>query len=128
MGFKPKSSISLFLPNRPIASDCLKHSFGCVVQPLPFLLCEMAKSRFAGGQSAKMDVGGFPSHGVKKAKLSAGSAQGSEFDAGAVGAEAADDPTTTELDKGIGAADGVIDDGLIENFSGTIVILCPVRG
>jgi len=86
----------------------------------------MAKDGLTRRYSAEVDVGSFPSHGVKKAELGAGSAQGSQFDAGTVGAETADDPTAAELDEGIGAADGAVDDDLIENFGGTFVILSPI--
>ena len=101
----------------------MEHGFGGVVQPLPFLFIEMAEDGFAGGLSAEMDVGGFPSHGVQEAEFGVGGAQGGEFDAGAVGTEAADDPASAQLDEGIGTADGAGDDGLVEDLSRAAVVL-----
>ena len=68
-----------------------------------------------------MDVRGFPSHGVQKAEFGVGSAQRGQFDAGTMWTEATNDPTSAQLNKGIGTADGAIDDGLIQNFSGAFV-------
>jgi hypothetical protein len=62
-----KSDVAFLLPNLPVGADGLEHGFGGVVQPLPFLLVEVAEDRFARGGSAEMDVGSFPSHGVKQA-------------------------------------------------------------
>src|SRR5271168_847739 len=47
--------------------------------------------------------------------------------------EAADDPATAELHEGVGTADGAIDDGLVKDFGGAIVVvgfdgLGPVGG
>ena len=69
-----------------------------------------------------MDVGGFPSHGVQQTEFGVGAAQGSEFDAGAVRAKAANDPAAAQLDKGIGTADGTVEDGLVENFGWAFVL------
>ena len=121
------SGVALFLPDFPIGADGLEHGFGGVVQPLRFLLVEMAEDEFAGGWSAEMDVGGFPSHGVEQAKFGVGGAQGCEFDAGAVRAEAANDPASAQLDERIGTADGAVDDGLVEDFGGAVVALEPRR-
>src|SRR5271154_6056052 len=49
--------------------------------------------------------------------------EGRQFDAGAVGAEAADDPAAAELDEGVGTADGAVDDGLVEDFGGAAVFI-----
>ncbi len=111
-----RSDITFFLPHIPIGADGLEHGFGGVVQPLRFLFGDVAEDCFAGGWSAEMNVGGFPSHGVKQAKLGIGGAQGCEFDARTEWAEAADDPASAKLDEGIGTADGAIDDGLVEDF------------
>ena len=70
----------------PVGADGLEHCFGGVVQPLGFLFVDVAEDGFAGGGSAEVDVGGFPSHGVEEAEFVIGGAQGGEQDAGAVGA------------------------------------------
>src|ERR1700682_442078 len=106
------SDITFLLPDLPIGAGGLEHGFGCLVQPLPFLFGQMAEDRFASRRGAEMDVGGFPSHSVQETEFDVGSPQGAEFYAGTMRAEAADDPVPTQLDKGIRAADGTIDDGL----------------
>jgi len=40
-----------------------------------------------------------------------------------MGAEAADDPAAAQLDEGVGTADGAVDDGLVEDFGGAVVLL-----
>src|ERR1700692_2960617 len=122
------SGVAFLFPNRPVGADSLEHGFGGVVQPLPFLFFEVTEDRFAGGQGAEVDVGGFPSHGVEQAELGTGRAQGSQFDAGAVGSKAANDPASAQLNKMIGTADGAIDDGLVEDFAGSVVLVRPGRG
>jgi len=116
------SDVAFFLPDFPVGADGLEHGFGGLVQPLSFLFREMMEDGFARGFRTQMDVGGFPSHGVEQAEFSFGGAQGSEFDAGAEGAEAADDPASAQLNEGIGTADGVIDDGLIKDFGGALLL------
>ena len=101
----------------------MEHGFGGVVQPFPFLFGDMAEDEFAGGWGAKMDVGGFPSHGVEQAEFGVGGTQGGKLDAGAVGGEAAHDPASAQLDEGIGTADGAVDDGLVKDFAGAVVLL-----
>ena len=137
-----RSDIAFFLPHVPIGAGGLEHGFGGVVQPLWFLFGDVAEDCFAGGWSAEMNVGGFPSHGVEQAELGIGGAKGCEFDARAERAETAHDPASAKLDEGIGAADGAIDDGLVEDFGGAfdlgavfsglfllnIWALSPVRG
>src|SRR5580693_10170865 len=114
------SGVAFFLPDFPIGADGLEHGFGGVVKPLALLLVEMAEDEFAGGWGAEMDVGGFASHDVEQAQFGVGGAQGSEFDAGAVRAEAADDPAPAQLDEGIGTSDSAADDGLVEDFAGAV--------
>ena len=55
-----------------------------------------------------MNVGGFPSHGMKQAQFGALRFQGDQFDARAMGAKAANDPASPELDEGIGAATALL--------------------
>src|SRR5277367_5292781 len=83
----------------------------------------MMEDVFTSRRSTEVDVGGFPSHGVEKAEFGSGGVEGSEFDAGAKWTEAANDPASAKLNERIGAADGAIDDGLIEDFSGAGVLL-----
>jgi len=92
------------------------------VQPLPFLFSKMAEDRLASGWSAEVDIARLPSHGVEKAKLGIGRAQRRQFDAGAMRAEAANDPASAQLYEGIGAADRAVNDGLVENFSWAFVL------
>ncbi len=101
----------------------MEHGLGGVVQPLPFLSIQMAEDRFARRGRTEVDVRGFPSHGVEQAKFGIGAAQRSEFDAAAMGAEAANDPASAQLDERIGTADGAVDDGLVEDFGGTFAPL-----
>src|ERR1700678_3535755 len=124
----PYSAIAFFLPDVPIGADRFKGSFSGVVQPLAFLFLQVTENGLARAWGAEMDVCGFPAHGVDDAKLGVGTAQGCEFDAAAQRAEAADDPASAQLDKGIGGTDGAVDDGLIENFRGSFLILCPACG
>lgn len=70
-----------------------------------------------------MNVGGLPSHRVQHAELGVRAAQGREFDARAVRTKATNDPASAQLDKRIGAAYGTIEDGLVENFGGALVLL-----
>ena len=121
-------AVTFLLPDVPVGADGLEHGFGGVVQPLPFLLIDMAKNRLASGGSAEMDVGGLPSHGVEQAKFGVRATQRSEFDAGTVWSEATNDPASAQLDKMIGTADGAVDDGLVENLGGALVILRPPCG
>jgi hypothetical protein len=120
--------VAFLLPDVPVRADSLEHDFGGVVQPLGFLLIEMAKDGLAGRWSAEMNIGGLPSHSVEEAEFSIGRAQGSELDAGTVGSETADDPASAQLDEGVGTADGAVDDGLVEDVGGTLVILRPPCG
>src|SRR5580704_2725082 len=73
---RSESDVAFLLPDIPISADGLKHGFGGVVQPFSFLFGEMAEDGFAGGWSAEMDVGGFPSHGVEQAEFGVGATQG----------------------------------------------------
>ena len=66
------SGVAFLFPNRPVGADSLEHGFGGVVQPLCFLLVEMAKNQFARGWRAEMDVGSFVAHGVEQAEFSIG--------------------------------------------------------
>ena len=92
-----------------------------------FLFIEMAKDGLARGWGAEMDVGGFPSHGVEQTQFGIGATQGGEFDAGAVRAEAADDPASAQLDERIGTTDGAVDDGLVENFRRALHLVFGLR-
>ncbi len=127
------SDVTFLLPDLPIGAGGLEHGFGCLVQPLPFLLGQMAEDRFASRRGTEMDVGGFPSHRVQETEFDVGSPQGGEFYAGTMRAETADDPTPAQLDKGIRAADSTIDDGLVEDFGRSAFLrgvksLSPVGG
>lgn len=127
------SGVAFFLPDLPIGAGGFEHLFGGLVQPLWFSFVDVAEDCLAGGWCAKVDVGGFVSHGVEEAKLVIGGAQGGKQDAGAIGGEAADDPAAAELNEVIGTADGAVDDGLVEDFGGAAVpigfdALSPVRG
>ena len=135
-------SVAFFLPHLPIFADCVQHPFRGFVQPPRLLPLHVAENRLAGGSCPQMDVRGLPSHGVEQAELGIGGAKGCEFDARAEWAEAAHDPASAKLDEGIGAPDGSVDDGLVEDFGGAfdlgavfsglfllnIWALSPVRG
>ena len=69
-----------------------------------------------------MDIGGFKSHGMEQAEFGIGTAQGREFNAGAVRPEAPDNPASAQLDEGIRTTDGTVDDGLVENFGRTFFL------
>ncbi len=97
------------------------------MQPLTFLRGEVAEDDLAGRGSAEMDVGGLKSHGMEKAEFSAGTAQGGEFDAGAMRAKAAYDPAPAKLNEGIRTADGAVDDGLVENLGRAFDLVSRVR-
>jgi len=118
-----KSAVTLLLPDLPVRAHGVEHDLGGLVQPPLFLFIEMTEDRFARGWRAEMDVGGFPSHGVKQAKFSVGAEQGSQFDAGAERTEAANDPAAAQLDERIGTADGTVDDGLVKNFGGASLLV-----
>jgi hypothetical protein len=95
------------------------------MQPLAFLFSDMAEDKFARRWSGEMDVGGLPAHGVEKAKFSIGCAQRSEIDAGAVRGETTNDPASAQLDERIGTTHGTVDDGLVKDFRGAVVVLSP---
>ena len=112
---KVESVVPLLLPDLPIAAHRIEHGLRGVVQPLPFLLIEMAKDGFTREWSAQMDVGSFKSHGVEQSEFGIRAAQGREFNARTVGAEAADNPASAQLHKRIRTAYCARDDGLIQN-------------
>ena len=123
-----ESGEAFFLPYVPVGTDGLKHGFGGAMQPLPFLRVDVAEDQFASRGSTEMNVGGFPSHGLEQVKFGTRGGQGSEFDARAVGGDAADDPASAQLDKMVGTADGAVDDGLVKDFGGTRGIVSPGGG
>ena len=41
--------------------------------------------------------------------------------------ETANDPTATQLNERIGTAHGAIDDGLVKNFRGAFLVMCPAN-
>ena len=94
-----------------------------MVKPLRFLFIDMAKDGLASGRSAEMDICGFPSHGMKQAKLSVRSAQGSEFDAGAMWTEATNNPASAQLYKGVGATNRAVNDGLVKDLGRSFLFL-----
>ena len=85
----------------------------------------MAEDGFACGRSAEVNVGGFPPHGMQETKFGDGRSQGREFDAGAIRGEATNDPAAAQLDKGIRATHGTVDDGLIKDIDRSSLLLRP---
>jgi len=88
----------------PILQGSFGHGFGGFVEPAGFALGEIAFDLRDGGGGAEMHVGGFPAHGVEEAGFVAFGGEGGEFDAGAVGSEAANEPASVKADEGIGNA------------------------
>src|ERR1700722_11208194 len=124
---RSKSSISFLFPNRPVRADSLKHGFGSMVKPLPFLFIDVREDCFTSRWRAEVNIGSFGSHSVEKTQFDIGSAQRGQFDARTVRAEPANNPTSAQLDEGVGTAHGPVDDDLIENLGGTFMVLRPER-
>ena len=116
------SVVSLLLPELPVFTNSFEHGFRGMVQPLSFLLMEMAEDSFTRRWSTQVDVGGFKSHGMEQSEFSTRAAQGREFNARTVRAQAPDNPASAQLDEGIGTSDSTVDDGLVENFGGTFLL------
>lgn len=127
LGVRSKSSISFLFPNGPIRADSLKHRFGSVVKPLRFLFIQVPEDCLASRRRAEVNIGCLGSHSVEKTQFDIGSAQRSQFDARTVRAETANNPTSAQLDEGVGTAHGPVDDDLIENLGGTFMVLRPER-
>src|SRR5271168_3154084 len=81
----------------------------------------------AGFAGAQVNIRGLPSHGKEQPNLVAVARQNSQLDARTERREPTNNPRTMEMHKRIGIAHRAVDNGLIQDFSGSLFLVGPLN-